>query len=278
MAQTRAARRLLTALLAVTVALLVADVAGSPVGAAVRTGAAAVVGPVQRALSAAPPDELARLERENVRLEAMLAAGRDELARLEATDALAGSGSVEGRTVVTARVVGTGLSAIGGRSVTLDAGARDGVTVDSTVVAAPGLVGRVVSVGPWTCDVQVLGSTGAVVGVRVGTVGRLATVGPPTASEPVARPRGSLTLTFVEPGNPAVGDLVRTLGSVGERPYAAGLMVGMVSSVDPDRDAAAGQVTRTATVRPAVDVDSLDVVAVLVPQARTAPRRPVVSR
>lgn len=244
---------------------------------AVRTGAAAVIGPVQRVLASAPPDELGRLERRNVRLEATLATRAGELARLKKTDALLGSSEVAGRTLVTARVVGTGLSAVGGRSVTLDAGARDGITVDSTVVAAPGLVGRVVSVGPWTCDVQVLGSTGAVVGVRVGVAGRLATVGPPTASESVARPRGSLTLTFVEPGNPALGDRVRTLGSVSERPYAAGLLVGTVTSLDPDRDAAAGQVTRTATVLPAVEIDTLDVVAVLVPQVRTTPR-PAVSR
>jgi rod shape-determining protein MreC len=65
-----------------------------------------------------------------------------------------------------------------------------------------------------------------------------------------------------------VGDVVRTLGSVDERPYAPGVVVGTVTDVDPE----GGRMTRTATVRPAVDVDAIDVVAVLVPRARTTPR------
>jgi rod shape-determining protein MreC len=104
--------------------------------------------------------------------------------------------------------------------------------------------------------------------VRVGPSGALATVSPPGASDGVARPRGGLTLSFVGPGSPAVGEVVRTLGSVDDRPYAAGLVVGTVTSVDPDT----GRLTRTATVRPAVDPDSVDVVAVLLPAARSTPR------
>jgi len=61
---------------------------------------------------------------------------------------------------------------------------------------------------------------------------------------------------------------VRTLGSIDEIPYAAGIVVGTVTAVDPDR----GQLTRSATVRPAVDADAIDVVAVLVPSARSTPR------
>ncbi|HEU5241167.1 MAG TPA: rod shape-determining protein MreC, partial [Ornithinibacter sp.] len=51
-------------------------------------------------------------------------------------------------------------------------------------------------------------------------------------------------------------------------PYAAGIVVGTVTSVDPDR----GRLTRTATVRPAIDPDALDLVAVLLPAPRTEPR------
>ncbi len=61
-------------------------------------------------------------------------------------------------------------------ALTLDAGSHDGVVTDVTVVSADGLVGRVVAVSPWTCDVQVLGSAGSVVGVRVGTAGTMGTV------------------------------------------------------------------------------------------------------
>ncbi|MDN5765926.1 MAG: rod shape-determining protein MreC [Humibacillus sp.] len=270
-------RRLLGGLLALTLALLVADLAGSPVATAVRRGAATVVGPVQRVLSAAPRDELARLEAENVRLRAAAAAQAEEQAGLNRLQPLLDADVAAKHPLIVARVVATGLSAVGGRRLTLDAGSRDGIAVDSTVVAVEGLVGRVVAVAPFTCDVQVLGSAGAVVGVRVGAAGELATVGSPTAADPVARPRGTLALTFVHPGRPAAGDLVRTLGSIDDTPYAAGLLVGTVTALDPEQDSSRslGTVTRTGTVRPAVDPDTIDVVGVLVPRPRTLPRTPV---
>ncbi|MCU1537374.1 MAG: Rod shape-determining protein MreC [Humibacillus sp.] len=261
-------RRLLVVLVAVTVALLGADLAGSGVAAAVRSAGGTVLGPVQRLLSAAPVDELVALRSQNVLLQATVDAQQRRLDEQASVTRLLGSAATRDHRLVAARVVATGLSPLGGRSVTLDVGTRDGVTADSSVVTAEGLVGRVVAVAPWTCDVQVLGSTGSVVGVRVGPAGTLATVGPPSSTDRESRPRGSLTLSFVQPGTPVVGDIVTTLGSPDERPYAAGLVVGAVTAVDPDR----GQLTRTATVRPVVDPDALDVVAVLVPQARTAAR------
>ncbi len=78
----------------------------------------------------------------------------------------------------------------------------------------------------------------------------------------------------MQPGTPVVGDVVSTLGSVDDRPYAAGVVVGTVTAVDPDR----GQLTRTATVRPVVDPDAIDVVAVLVPTSRVAARPEVPAR
>jgi rod shape-determining protein MreC len=135
-------------------------------------------------------------------------------------------------------------------------------------VSADGLVGRVVTVSPWTSDVQVLGSTGSVVAVRVGPAGTLGTVSAPAPGDSQPRPRGSLRLSLIAPATPLVGDVVRTLGSVDDMPYAAGLVVGTVTAVDPDR----GQLARGATVRPAVDVNAIDVVAVLVPSPRAVPR------
>ncbi|MEO7449253.1 MAG: rod shape-determining protein MreC [Humibacillus sp.] len=261
-------RRVLAVLVVATLALLGADLAGSSVAAAVRSAGATVLGPVQRALAASPGDELAALEAQNVLLRATVADQRRRLAEQAAVAGLLGADTTQRHRLVAARVVASGLSPLGGRSLTLDVGARDGISADSSVVTSEGLVGRVVAVAPWTADVQVLGSTGAVVGVRVGPAGTLATVGPPSSSDRESRPRGSLTLSFVQPGTPVVGDVVTTLGSLDERPYAAGIVVGTVTAVDPDR----GQLTRTATVRPVVDPDAIDVVAVPVPSTRTAPR------
>jgi rod shape-determining protein MreC len=261
-------RRLLAVLVLGTLALLGADLAGSPVAAMVRGAGAAALGPVERALGASTRNDLAALEAQNVVLRSTV---RDQQRRLDeqgAVGRLLDADTTQGHRLVAARVVASGLSPLGGRSLTLDVGTRDGVSADSSVVTAEGLVGRVVAAAPWTCDVQVLGTTGAVVGVRVGPAGTLATVGPPSSSDRESRPRGSLTLSFVQPGTPVVGDLVQTLGSLDERPYAAGVLVGTVTSVDPDR----GELTRTATVRPVVDPDAVDVVAVLVPRTRTSAR------
>ena len=264
----RARRRLLGVLVAATLGLLVADLAGSGVTDAVRHASGVVAGPVQRVLARAAPGELARLEAENTRLRAVVADQQHALDDTTRLRSVLGADALGGHAFVPGRVVGTALDPLGGRSLTLDVGTRDGVEPDSTVVAAEGLVGRVVSASPWTSDVQVLGSTGSVVGVRVGPAGTLATVAPPSTADREVRPRGSLTLSFVQPGTPVVGDLVHTLGSVDERPYAAGVLVGTVTDVD----AGNGRMARTATVRPAVDVDAIDVVAVLVPRARDTPR------
>ena len=261
-------RRLLVVLASLTLALLLSDLAGSGVADGVRRAGGLVLGPVQRALAGAPRDELAAVEGENTRLRAVTAEQQHRLDELGRLDELLGSSVTTGRTLIPARVVATHLSPLGGRSVTIDVGSRDGIRADSTVVAAEGLVGRVVAVSPWTSDVQVLGSAGSVVAVRVGPAGTLGTVSPSAPGDSESRPRGSLRLSSVVPSTPVVGDVVRTLGSIDETPYAAGIVVGTVTAVDPDR----GQLTRSATVRPAVDADAIDVVAVLVPSARSTPR------
>jgi rod shape-determining protein MreC len=264
-------RRLLGVLLVVTVALLVADLAGAGATRGVRQAAGFALGPVQRALAGASADELSRLRQENERLRAVAADQEYRLAALQRVRDVLVADATGGHEFVAARVVGTALGPLGGRSLTIDVGSADGVEPDTTVVAAEGLVGRVVSVSRWTSDVQVLGATGSVVGVRVGPAGTLGTVSAPGPSDREARPRGSLTLTFIQPATPVVGDEVRTLGSVGERPYAPGVVVGIVTAVDEPRDGAT-RTTRTATVRPAIDPDALDVVAVLLPSGRTTPR------
>lgn len=263
-------RRLLGLLGLVTLALLVADLAGATVGDRVRAAGATAFGPLERVLSG-PHDEVAVLRAENVRLRADLALRQHELDQADELRSLFGTDTAVRHRLVAARVVATELSPLGGRAVTLDVGARDGVLVDSTVLAADGLVGRVLTVGPWTSDVQVLGSTGSVVGVRVGKAGALGTLAPGSAATHVTRPPGTLSLDLVQPGGVEVGDAVVTLGSVGGRPYVGGVPVGTVTAIDPDR----GRLTRSATVRPSADLDAVDVVAVVVPLPRTAPRETV---
>lgn len=245
--------RLLGLLLVATLVVLVGDLSGHPAAEAIRSAAGTVVGPAQRFLAGVRPAQVAQLSAENAELRAEADRLSRQLHVQSQLEELVGAGVVKGRTAVIGQVVASEVSAVGGRSLTLDVGSHDGV----------------VAVAPWTCDVQLLGAAQSVVAVRVGERGLLGTVAP----VPVGGGDDStqLALTLAQPGNPHVGDRVTTLGSVGGRPYAPGITLGRVVSVDPDR----GRDTVTGRVVPAVDRESIDVVAVLIPEARAQPR-PVV--
>ncbi|WP_277452117.1 hypothetical protein [Janibacter sp. DB-40] len=123
-------RRLLLALLALTLVVLLADVAGAPLGP-LRGAGAAVLGPVER-LVAPGGDRVDALARENLRLE-------EQVRRLEEQRRVASQADdlpVTGITTTTARVVALERAgASGPERVTIDVGRRDGVRPDSAVIA-----------------------------------------------------------------------------------------------------------------------------------------------
>jgi rod shape-determining protein MreC len=254
-------RRLLVVLLLATVAALVLDLSGSVLPDRARSIAAAAVGPVQRSVAALDRGDSARLEEENAVLRSRLAQAEARLAQDDAAGKVLASPAAGAGHLLPARVVAANTTVTGGRQVTVDVGQRDGVEPNLTVVAADGLVGRVVTVGPWSSDVRLLDGTDAAVAVRVGggVLGSVAAGAPGR----LTRVPGDLTLTLVDRSSVAVGDRVTTLGSVGGRPYVPGIVVGTVTAVDP----VDGQLTATAAVRPTVDPSRLDVVAVVVPSA-----------
>lgn len=245
-------RRLLLALLALTLVVLLADVAGAPLGP-LRGAGAAVLGPVER-LVAPGGDRVDALARENLRLE-------EQVRRLEEQRRVASQADdlpVTGITTTTARVVALERAgASGPERVTIDVGRRDGVRPDSAVIAPGGLVGRVVEVGRWSSDVEVVGSPRAGVGVRTGAKGVIGTL---TGSDPTTS-HDADELVVTQLGRDAVGagDEVVTLGSPNGRPYPPGITVGTVTDVERPP----GALTDTARVDPAVELASLDVVAVV---------------
>ncbi len=265
-------RRLVVAALVLTVLALVADLSGLVDLTRVRGVAAAALGPLERAVG--PRDDaVSVLEAENVRTSAELDGVRRRLSESIDVQVLAGDPALEGRTLVVARVVAVGASGPSGpERVTIDVGSRDGVEPDTTVVAAEGLVGRVVDVAPWTSDVLLVGAPDLSVGVRVGTGGVLGeAAGTAAAGAPAPAP-GELSLALVERGRMSRGDDVRTLGSVSGRPFVAGVRVGRVNQVEHS----AGRLADTGTLVPAVDTTSLDVVAVVLDPVRNEPR-PVIT-
>ena len=261
----------LLALLAVlTVLVLLADLARPAVTEPVRRGAATLFAPVQSAMTGWTDDRLTEVTRERDALDARvkeLEAEADTSAQLSDLErAAAGWG---GHRLLPARVVGfsSGSTPVGGRTVTVDAGEADGVTVDQTVISSDGLVGRVVRTAPASSDVVLLGGSDVVVGVRFGASGALGSVdGRPVPGVP-ARSSGELTLTALGDSVIQVGDTVTTLGSPDSIPYVAGIPLGTVTAVDPDT----GQLGRTAVVRPFVDVDTLDLLAVVLLGGAGAP-------
>jgi rod shape-determining protein MreC len=261
-------RRLLTAALVATGLVVALGVSGAAGLDPVRGAAAAVLGPLER-LAGPGDDEVSAARAEQAALATRLAAAQRQVAFLHADAGILATPALAGARLVPARVVAVGASGPAGpERVTIDAGSRDGVQVDRTVVAAEGLVGRVVSVAPWTADVQVVGSADLTVGVRVGPRGVLGEASGAAVAGGARPDPGLLSFALVDRGAATVGDVVTTLGSVGERPYVPGILVGTVATVH----LGVGRLAPTGTVTPAVDTTSLDVVAVVLGPGRSTPR------
>lgn len=280
MHDTRRTRLVLGVLLVAAVALITLDYRGgaaAPLGGA-RGAAGAVFGPAESALatvtqpvarlfgggSSGSQGQVAALRREVVRLRAELSQAqlsKSQESQLRRMLALAGRG---GYRVVPATVVASGTSYE--RSVTIDAGRRDGIRPQETVLNGDGLVGTVTSVTSRTATVVLLTDRAATVGVRMAGGGQLGTT--TGAGGPHADP-GTLQLQLYD-ANAVVkpGERMVTLGSVNNKPYVPGVPVGTVVRVEKS----ANSLTKRAVVRPFADVASLGVVGVVVAPPRTNPR------
>lgn len=268
----RPSRRLvLTVLVLATLLVMALDVAHGPGASALRSAGATVFGPLERLVSPGAGERDDATTADGVRAGVDAAQSARSSAEAQRLASLLGAPATRGASLVPARVIAVGSQGVSGpERVTLDAGSQDGIAKDLTVVSSDGLVGRVVSVAPWTCDVLLIGSDELTVGVRVGAAGTLASLSGAGATGARPRPAGQLGLTLVQRGSVAAGDPVITLGSVGGRPFQPGIPVGSVVSVDPSR----GQLAPSAAVRPSVDVTRLDIVGVLLSAPRSAPRAP----
>jgi rod shape-determining protein MreC len=267
-------RLLLVVLLLTSFTLATVDSRSSSPFDPLRTAVDAVLGPVERgvgraagglggAVSAvgdlADRSELQRLREENERLRRDAAVAEGEARALqEWRDLLQLQGSGQW-TVVPARVTGAG-SALGfARTLTIDAGSRDGVQDGQTVLAGAGLVGRTVRVGPWTSVVLVLEDAGFGAGTRLAGTGALG----------LARGSGhGLTWVQVDAGPVEPGATLLTTGS---DTFVADVPVGRVTAVS----STPGGLTSSATVEPFVDTRRVDVVGVVVDAPRAQPRAPV---
>jgi rod shape-determining protein MreC len=249
---------------------------GSSVFDAVRRGSDTVFGPAQRALGGAAHgvgnffdgvahlgrerDENAKLRDDNDRLRAQLRE-TDNLRRQVADwNALLGLKDVGGYTLEPAHVISVGSSLGFEWTATIDAGSKDGVRVNATVVNGKGLVGRVKRVGPYTSTVLLLVDGEFSVGVRLIRSGQLGLV----------TGHGLHELSYQLIGQRAraeVGEAMYTSGST----FAAGIPVGRVSTTSNDPNPP----TLTGSLSPYVDDTSLELVGFVLDGPRRTPRLPL---
>lgn len=269
---------LLVILLVATLGIMVVDLGRPAWTEPIRSAAATVAGPAQRALIGLTDTRVTELTQERNDLAARVAELEAEQRIDQDLSALAEGASWGSGTLLPSRVVGFSATSqpVTSRTVAIDVGTEDGVELGQTVVDVDGLIGRISRVEATSAEVQVLGDDEVVVGVRFGDDGALGTVvsgarplpDGSTTAEASAALRGPDDLTLVALGDtiPEPGDVVHTLGSPDGTPYAAQVPVGVVREVD----AASEQrdISATAVVTPYVDLDALDLVAVIVDPGR----------
>jgi rod shape-determining protein MreC len=274
-APTRGQRRALVLLAVLSVILVTVDARGDSFSG-LRSAARSIADPAQQGVTTlvAPigrffgrlgdlgdsRTRIDELEAQNAELRRRLreseltGARAEELRRLRL---LAGQGQF---TVVPATVTGLGPALGFEWAVTVDAGRRDGVRPDQTVVSADGLVGRVKEVTDSSAVVVLAVDPGSSVGVRLAGGRQLGLA--------TGNGLGPLTFTPLDPQTRIkVGDRLVT-GPYGGSTYVAGIPVGEVTAVSGDPGAPA----REATVRPYVGFSSLDLVGILLSAPRTDPR------
>lgn len=274
-APTRGQRRAVLLLLLLSVVLITLDYRGDAFRG-VRDTAHSVVDPAQHGVTTlvAPVgrffgglgdigdsgDRIDALEKQNAELRRQLRESEltgTRSAELQKLKLLSGAGQF---TVMPATVTGLGPSIGFEWTVTVDAGRRDGVKADQTVVDSDGLVGRVKEVGESSATVVLAVDPGSAVGVRLAGGNALGVA--------AGNGLGPLTFTPLDPATRVkVGDRLLT-GPYGGSTYVAGLPVGQVTAVSGDPGAPA----REATVTPYVSFARLDLVGIVLGAPRADPR------
>ncbi|MFZ8979357.1 MAG: rod shape-determining protein MreC [Candidatus Nanopelagicales bacterium] len=277
MRDTRRSRIVLAILVLMSITLIVFDLRGgltqplrsvgeTVLGSAERAMAGVVV-PVRNLVDSlgdlgSADERIAALEQENAQLRAELDTAANDRARIEDLNALLGLVSTNEYTTVPAQVIAVGPAQGFAWTVTIDAGSRDGVERDMSVISGAGLVGRTIDVGPTTSTVLLIVDATSSVGGRLSGTSQIGIVSGTGRQD-------SLTMQLLDPlAVVDVGDVVVSFGSEGGRPYAPGIPIGVVAEMRGTE----GQLTRSAILEPYVDISRLDIVGVVLRAPEGPPR------
>jgi rod shape-determining protein MreC len=270
MRDTGRVRLALALLFLVSVTLLAIGIRSGEEGlvASLRSAALQVTGPIQSGATSlgesfrvvgdnlsritSRDDELAALRAENEELKFKLSQTADQRRRGIAIDQLLRITPPQNYKVIPAQVIAVGNTGDFRWTITVDAGSKDGITMNTTVVAGTGLVGRVIQVAELLIDTNVK------VGVRLEGTGEIGFLSGTGAVD-------RLSLQVFDPyAKMPIGARVFSWGSDTGKPYMPGLPIGRIASVD----GAAGQLNRTATVIPSADISSLEIVGIIISAKR----------
>ncbi|HEX4789456.1 MAG TPA: rod shape-determining protein MreC [Actinospica sp.] len=242
-----------------------------------RSAAASVLGPVERSAdsatrgvgsvfegfghSSADQSQIKSLQAQVASLKGEVETGSQDRSRAAQLDALEKITALGGLTTVPAQLIALSPAQDDSWTATLDAGSKDGVAVDQTVLTGAGLVGRIASVGRSTSTVLLAVDPDSVIGVRLAGTGPIGTA--------VGQDAHTLRVQFFDPQlKLTIGQPVLTLGTADEATSVPGVPVGVISKVL----ATPGQLTRTALVTTYVDETSVDTVGIVVQPVRSDPR------
>ena len=275
MRESRRLRTIIGLLVLTSLTLIVLSLKGG--GATVRTGAQGVMGPIQNAVASvtrpvrdfftglgslgSKDQMIADLRQHNLELQGQLATSeyvRNRARQLNDLLKIAGEGNYK---VVPAQVVAVGPDQGFAWTVTIDAGSIDGLKMDQDVITGQGLVGRIVRVTKTDATVELLVDSTSTVGARVE---RSMSIGFLNGTGESMRMEFQLLDPFAQI---RTGDRLVSFGVRGGI-YVPGLPLGTITDISGEP----GQLTRVATVVPFVDVNSLDLVGVIIDPPRTNPR------
>jgi rod shape-determining protein MreC len=203
-----------------------------------------------------------RLKERMAQMESELRNVREHVAENERLKALLNLKEQTGYGNVPATVIGRDPS-VWFNTVTIDRGSASGVAVNMPVVTGGGIVGRVITVSPFSSQVMLITDEKAGAGAVVGQLGKSGALG----SVRGGGEKGLVEMRYVSGLEQVeVGDYVLTTGQDGI--YPAGLNVGEV--VDLKRGTATQP--HQILIRPSARLDQLQDVAVLL---YNPPQRPV---
>ena len=279
-------RLLLITLIVTSLFVITLDLRGVQVLQGLRSGTQSALSPIQRFGSTVlspvgnffsdvthlgrTRSEIKKLKAANEKLRQTLISRQDadgQLLQLKSVLDLAGTAQYK---IVSAKVISQGSTTSFTQTVTIDAGSKDGVAENMTVICGEGLVGVVKVAYSRSALVQLATDPAFRIGARIAGTQQIGILSGEGTSKAALQLLDNQTMI-------KAGDVLLARGSLNNRPFVPGVPIGEVTAVDN----AAGAVTQVATVRFFVDFSTLGVVAVVLkapemdPRDSLVPQKPV---